>query len=85
MSDLNCQPVKKWRIIRLQGGYDLSAEAGGGSHSFDNTYAVPDDGRDLMELTLGELKAYPATSALALLDRIVSKHPLTNGDTSVDE
>lgn len=74
MSDPNWQPVKKWRIIRLQGGYDLSAEAGGGSHAFDNTYAVPDDGRKLMDMTLEEIRAYPGASALALLDRVVAGH-----------
>jgi len=79
---MDWQPVKKWRVIRLQGGYDLAANAGGGSHHFDNTYAVPDDGRDLMDLTLGELKAYPAVSALALLDRIVSEHPLPHNKDS---
>lgn len=64
----------KWRVVKLTMGLDLSNEAGGGSRSFTNTYAIPDDGRDIEDLTLGELMAYPFASAAALLDGVVADH-----------
>lgn len=33
------------------------------------TYARPEDGRDPQEVTLGEWRAYPALTSVALLDR----------------
>jgi hypothetical protein len=60
----------KWRIVKI--GVDFSADLGGGS--FTNTYAIPDDGRDFMDITLGELRAYPSVSAMALLDEVVHEH-----------
>lgn len=63
-----------WRVVKLDIGVDFSKEAGGGSRSFTNTYAIPDDGRDLGDLTLAELCRYPAASATALLDGVVADH-----------
>jgi len=73
MSSSGFQP-SAWRVVTLHCGVDLSAEAGGGSYSFEVTYAVPDDGRDIAEMTLAELQAYPIASATALLGRVVSDH-----------
>lgn len=64
----------KWRLVELRLGWDLSAEAGGGSHSITCTYAIPDDGRDLIDMTMEELRAYPAVTATALLDKVVKSH-----------
>lgn len=61
---------KKWRIVKI--GVDWPEEAGGGS--FTNTYAIPDDGRDIMDITLGELRTYHPVSAIALLDEVVTRH-----------
>lgn len=63
-----------WRIVTLHIGVDFAAEAGGGSRSYTNTYVVPDDGRDIGDLTLAELRAYPVASAVALLDGVVADH-----------
>lgn len=68
------EPAQKWRLVRLHLGWDLTAEAGGGSHSISCAYAVPDDGRNLGDLTLAELRAYPAATAAAMLDEIVGEH-----------
>lgn len=65
---------RRWRVVTLHIGVDFAAEAGGGSRSFTNTYAVPDDGRDIDDLTLAELRAYPIASAAALLDGVVADH-----------
>lgn len=69
----------KWRVIKLTMGLDLSKEAGGGSRTFTNTYAIPDDGRDIGNLTLAELMAYPVASAAALLNGVVADHRKGNG------
>lgn len=43
-----------YRLVRL------SLSAFGDTH--ENFYAIPDDGRDLEDITLGELKAAPAVT-----------------------
>lgn len=65
-----CELPTKWRVVKI--GVDLSADVGGGSYT--RTYAVPDDGRHPMDYTLGELRAYPAASALAMLNEILASH-----------
>lgn len=55
-----------WRVVKLGVEFD--------GISFTNTYAIPDDGRDIDDLTLGELMAYPMASAAALLDSVVNDH-----------
>lgn len=64
----------EFRVVRLKLAWDLSAEAGGGSDGIECTYAVPNDGRDVMDMTMEELRAWPSVSALAILDRIVTEH-----------
>lgn len=64
----------EFRVIRMTLGWDLSEETGGGSHNIECTYAVPNDGRDLMDMTLEELRAWPGATALAMLDQIIAKH-----------
>jgi hypothetical protein len=55
-----------WRVVRFGVAFQ--------DISFTNTYVVPNDGRDIEDLTLAELKAYPALSGIALLDGVVSDH-----------
>lgn len=55
---------KPFRVVKLHVAFD--------GHHTASTYAVPDDGRDLMDMTLAELRACPVATADAMLDEMVA-------------
>lgn len=64
------------RLIRL--GWDTTSGSGGGY------YIIPDDGREYTNISIGEMRPYPAFDAMQELSRI-TKLPLSQmlamGDT----
>ena len=58
-----------FRVVRLAASFSSEPAPIDMRH-----YAVPDDGRDLDDITLGELRPIPWMDADAFLDRVCGAH-----------